>query len=134
MIVACRSGRQGGNRVATVSLLVEADFVGEAGEPRVTLQDVETGIHLESGELERAITAGLRQPAQAQHLDDLPPARPDRVAVQALGRDLPPPPSLDRVVQPLTNNVVFDAIAFVLVPLWFLVVLPLAALISDPAD
>lgn len=37
----------------------------------------------------------------------------------------------DRWLWPLTNNVVFDAIAFVLVPLWFLLALPLAYAVVD---
>ncbi len=37
----------------------------------------------------------------------------------------------DRFVWPLTNNVVFDAVAVVLVPLWFLAVLPVAYAVID---
>ena len=40
----------------------------------------------------------------------------------------------DTFFAPLTNNAVCDAITAVLIALWFLVLLPLAALITDPGD
>jgi len=40
----------------------------------------------------------------------------------------------DRLFAPLTNNVVCDAITAALIALWFLLLLPVAAVIADPRD
>jgi hypothetical protein len=37
----------------------------------------------------------------------------------------------DRIVRPLTDNVVFDALAFALMAAWFLLVLPLACALIE---
>jgi rSAM/selenodomain-associated transferase 2 len=40
----------------------------------------------------------------------------------------------DRIVRPLTSNVVFDALVTVLITVWFLVLLPIACAVLDPVS